>query len=159
MQTQTAYDLAKQGLLRPADRRIPILYSIKCTKFERPYFDLGRKLKSNLKHYIMEKKHEKMCDTFIKMNFIVTEIVCINENENYIVELVDQIGGELKSAATCTKMQLFQYGLFDVNLALLSKHWRLEHILNNIESCRQILDKNKFLLDQKSPHLVQGIKQ
>ncbi|ERL92096.1 hypothetical protein D910_09417 [Dendroctonus ponderosae] len=40
MESQAAYDLAKQGLIRPANAKIPIIYGIKCVEFEGPHFTL-----------------------------------------------------------------------------------------------------------------------
>ena len=41
MQSQAAYELAVQGLVRPADNNIPMIYSIKCVDFKSPEFTLG----------------------------------------------------------------------------------------------------------------------
>ncbi|XP_053988896.1 pseudouridylate synthase TRUB2, mitochondrial [Hylaeus volcanicus] len=40
IQSQAAYDLAVQGLLRPADSNIPMVYTIKCIDFSPPEFTL-----------------------------------------------------------------------------------------------------------------------
>ncbi|KMQ94988.1 putative trna pseudouridine synthase 2-like protein [Lasius niger] len=40
MQSQAAYELAVQGLVRPADNNIPIVYTIKCVDFKSPEFTL-----------------------------------------------------------------------------------------------------------------------
>ncbi|KAE8744304.1 hypothetical protein FOCC_FOCC009027 [Frankliniella occidentalis] len=40
IQSQTAYDLAVKGLLRPADDSFPIIYNIKCVDFTRPFFTI-----------------------------------------------------------------------------------------------------------------------
>ncbi|PSN49976.1 putative tRNA pseudouridine synthase 2 [Blattella germanica] len=40
MQSQTAYDLAVQGLIKPENSKIPLLYSIKCIDFQPPDFTL-----------------------------------------------------------------------------------------------------------------------
>lgn len=48
LQSQAAYDLAVQGLIRPSDRKIPMIYSIKCIDFTPPEFTLGKHLYDNL---------------------------------------------------------------------------------------------------------------
>ncbi|KAH0564380.1 mitochondrial mRNA pseudouridine synthase Trub2 [Cotesia glomerata] len=40
IQSQAAYDLAVQGPIRPADNKVPMLYSIKCIAFDPPDFTL-----------------------------------------------------------------------------------------------------------------------
>lgn len=46
MQSQAAYELAVQGLMRPADNNIPMIYSIKCVDFTSPEFTLGKYIAS-----------------------------------------------------------------------------------------------------------------
>lgn len=42
IQSQAAYELAVQGLVRPADMHIPMIYNIKCIDFTSPEFTLGK---------------------------------------------------------------------------------------------------------------------
>lgn len=123
IQSQAAYDLAVQGPFRPADNKIPIVYSIKCIDFTPPEFTI--------------------------------EVVCVHAYEMYLKAMIHELGQRLHSTATCTYIQCFQYGMFNVDHALLSKYWNAGAIANNIELCHQILNKNKFLLNQQSPTLVQ----
>lgn len=123
IQSQAAYELAVQGPVRPADSRIPMIYTIKCTHFEPPDFTL--------------------------------EIVCVNEYEMYLKTIIHDLGMRLHSTATCTQIQCFQYGLFNVDNALLSKHWDLQALIRNMKVCQDIIDKNQYLLDQDSPILVE----
>ncbi|XP_046831223.1 mitochondrial mRNA pseudouridine synthase Trub2 [Vespa crabro] len=122
IQSQTAYELAVQGLIRPANSEIPVLYEIKCVNFEPPEFTL--------------------------------EIVCINENEQYLKTLIHELGLELRSTATCTQIQCFRYGLFELQHALLSKKWDIISILENMKVCREILKENDYLINQTSPILI-----
>ncbi|KAF7389934.1 hypothetical protein HZH68_011791 [Vespula germanica] len=103
IQSQTAYELAVQGLIRPAHSEIPVLYEIKCINFQPPEFTLGLKL---------------------------------------------------HSTATCTQIQCFKYGLFELQHALLSKKWDMLSILNNMKICTKILKENDYLVEQTSPILV-----
>lgn len=114
MQSQAAYELAVQGLIRPADKNIPMIYTIKCTDFTSPEFTL--------------------------------EIVCLNADDMYLKTIVHELGMQLRSVATCTEIQCFRYALFDLNIALLKKHWNLQNILDNIQICNDILKKNRYLL-------------
>lgn len=41
MDTERAYELASQGVVRAATESSPIIYSVKCIKFDLPHFDLG----------------------------------------------------------------------------------------------------------------------
>ncbi|KAJ8680739.1 hypothetical protein QAD02_016526 [Eretmocerus hayati] len=83
------------------------------------------------------------------------EVVCINENDAYLKSLASEIGYKLKSTAHCTFLQCTQYGLFNVKDALLSKHWDLQSILDNIQICREILREHPYMLEQEHANLVQ----
>lgn len=122
MQSQAAYELAVQGLIRPAENGVPILYEIKCIHFEPPEFTI--------------------------------EIVCINEYEGYLKTLIHDLGIALHTTATCTQILCFKNGLFDLQQALLSKYWDIEHILKNIHICREILKKNYNLLENTRSTLM-----
>ena len=50
MQSQTAYELATQGLIKPADSKIPIIYSIKSVDFKPPEFTIGKYLNMTTDH-------------------------------------------------------------------------------------------------------------
>ncbi|XP_011685358.1 PREDICTED: probable tRNA pseudouridine synthase 2 [Wasmannia auropunctata] len=126
IQSQSAYELAVQGPVRPGDKNIPMIYNIKCIDFTSPEFTL--------------------------------EIVCINENDMYLKTLVHELGMQLHSVATCTQIQCFRYALFDLNLAILKKHWELGNFCDNIEKCNTIINENMYLLDQDSPILTQRDK-
>lgn len=43
VQSQTAYDLAVQGPLRPSVTNIPLIYSLRCIDLKRPYFIIGKR--------------------------------------------------------------------------------------------------------------------
>jgi hypothetical protein len=42
IQSQAAYELAVQGLIKPANSKIPLLYGIKCIHFQPPDFTIGK---------------------------------------------------------------------------------------------------------------------
>jgi len=42
IQSQTAYELAVKGLIKPANSKIPLLYGIKCIHFQPPDFTIGK---------------------------------------------------------------------------------------------------------------------
>ncbi|XP_045760532.1 mitochondrial mRNA pseudouridine synthase Trub2 [Maniola jurtina] len=121
MDSQTTYDLASEGLLRPANSKLPVIYGIKCVHFDPPNFTL--------------------------------EIQSVNEYDKYLWTLVHDLGVQLKTVAHCTGVQCIRQGKFDLRLALLRKHWQMEHLLNNMDECRQILEENEHLLKPKSAQL------
>lgn len=41
LQSQTAYELAAKGPIRPMDSKTPVIYGIKCVEFDPPNFTLG----------------------------------------------------------------------------------------------------------------------
>ncbi|KAJ8734442.1 hypothetical protein PYW08_013692 [Mythimna loreyi] len=118
MNSQITYDLASQGLIRPADNKLPVIYGMKCVYFNPPNFTL--------------------------------EIQSVNEYDKYLWTLVHDLGVQLKSTAYCTAVQCIRQGKFDVDLALLRKHWTLEHIADNMNMCQDILDANERLLKPES---------
>ncbi|XP_033228000.1 mitochondrial mRNA pseudouridine synthase Trub2 [Belonocnema kinseyi] len=93
------------------------------------------------------------CVDFQSPEFTI-EIVCINENEMYLKSIIHELGMEMKSTATCSQIHCFQYGIFNVEQALLTKSWNLRSILESIESCDELLRKNSFLLEQEHPNLI-----
>ncbi|XP_012253904.2 pseudouridylate synthase TRUB2, mitochondrial [Athalia rosae] len=93
------------------------------------------------------------CIEFTPPEFTL-ELVCINEYEMYLKTLIHDIGIQLHSVATCTKIQCFKYGLFTSEHALLQKHWDVRNILANMELCQTIIDNNQYLLHQDSPILI-----
>ncbi|OTF78264.1 tRNA pseudouridine synthase-like protein [Euroglyphus maynei] len=66
-------------------------------------------------------------------------VQCRNEHEDFLAELVNEIGIALKSCARCTGIRLIQYGPFTVEHSLLQKHWTLENLIENIHECQGIL--------------------
>lgn len=112
--SQKAYDLASQGILRPANKTMPpILYGVKCIDFNLPDFTL--------------------------------EIHAINEFDNYLAELINDIGIQLKSTAVCTHIHRLRYGHFTLADTLLNRDWYLEPILKNMEDCKKSLTVNNLL--------------
>ncbi|PZC79648.1 hypothetical protein B5X24_HaOG216172 [Helicoverpa armigera] len=118
MDSQTTYELASKGLIRPVDNKIPVIYGIKCVYFNSPNFTL--------------------------------EIQSVNEYEKYFWTLIHDLGVQLKSTAYCTAVQCIRQGKFDVDLALLRKHWTLEHLVDNMNTCAEILEENEHLLNPTS---------
>lgn len=88
----------------------------------------------------------------IKKN--VSEIQSVNEYDKYLWALIHDLGVQLKSSAYCTGVQCIRQGKFKLDHALLRKHWKLEHIINNLDQCRQIFEDNEQILLQHSSHLM-----
>lgn len=42
IQSQAAYELAAQGPIRPDESNIPLIYSMRCIDFKKPYFTIGK---------------------------------------------------------------------------------------------------------------------
>lgn len=78
----------------------------------------------------------------------------MNENEVYLTNLVNDIGLKLHSSAHCTAIQCIRHSCFTVEEALLKKHFTLQEILDNMERCNQLLEKNRHLLHQHSARLT-----
>lgn len=94
------------------------------------------------------------CVEFEPPNFTL-EIHCMNEYESYLCHLIHEIGMKLHSSAHCTGIRCLRHGCFTVDDALLRKHWTLQGIVSNVEHCKQLLNKNSFLVKQKEAALQQ----
>lgn len=44
MDSQSTYELACQGPIRPANGKLPVIYGIKCVYYEPPNFTLGKQM-------------------------------------------------------------------------------------------------------------------
>ncbi|XP_037558167.1 pseudouridylate synthase TRUB2, mitochondrial-like [Dermacentor silvarum] len=88
----------------------------------------------------------------LDLPYFTLEVSCIHETENYLLQLVHEIGLHLHSCAICHRVRLVRYGLFNTDLALLRKHWTLENILRNIQDCQPLVAQE--LLEPHSPHFI-----
>lgn len=88
----------------------------------------------------------------LDLPYFTLEVSCIHETENYLLQLVHEIGLHLHSCAICHRVRLVRYGLFNTDLALLRKHWTLENILRNIQDCQPLVAQE--LLEPHSPHII-----
>ncbi|KAI0227405.1 Mitochondrial mRNA pseudouridine synthase Trub2 [Lamellibrachia satsuma] len=84
------------------------------------------------------------------------EVHAINEQSDYLAELVHELGLEMKASAVCKLVRRIRYGHFTLTHALLRKHWNLEAILENIDYCRplvaqQRLQRQRQLVEQQFP--------
>jgi len=78
------------------------------------------------------------CIHFEPPNFTL-EIHCINENQKYLSTLVHELGLELKTTAVCVQMRCTRYGYFKLQDSLLRNSWDLDHVMENMVTCRDIL--------------------
>uniref|UniRef100_A0A0V0GD68 Putative pseudouridine synthase n=1 Tax=Triatoma dimidiata TaxID=72491 RepID=A0A0V0GD68_TRIDM len=120
-QSQEAYELAVSGLVRPANSKIPIIYSCKCVEFNLPEFTI--------------------------------EVQCINEYEAFLMALIHSIGLKLRSAATCTAIHCIRHSFFNLDSALLKKHWTLQNVMKNLVDNRKLIKQQKEI-----SQLIKNIK-
>lgn len=67
------------------------------------------------------------------------QISCINEDGNYLKQVIHDIGLKLKTVAVCTQMRCIRHGPWTLEYALLRKHWSLENIINNINKSSHLM--------------------
>lgn len=77
------------------------------------------------------------------------ELHAINEYNNYLAQLVNDIGLQLKTTAVCTHLHRLRYGVFTLEYALLLKQWHLQDIMRNIKKCRRLLTPKNLMTDVK----------
>jgi tRNA U55 pseudouridine synthase TruB len=69
------------------------------------------------------------------MIFVLLEIHCINENEEYFAIMIHDLGLTLKTTAVCKQIRCIRYGCFTVEDALLRKHWSLKYLPDHMSLC------------------------
>ncbi|KAF2894349.1 hypothetical protein ILUMI_11827 [Ignelater luminosus] len=84
------------------------------------------------------------------------EVHCINEYEMYLKALMQEIGMKLHSTAHCTGIQCIRHSYFNLDHALLQKHWTLQNIITNLEECNDIIEEHKDLTIQENIALQYG---
>ncbi|XP_056644810.1 pseudouridylate synthase TRUB2, mitochondrial [Diorhabda sublineata] len=87
------------------------------------------------------------CIDFQAPNFTL-EIQCVNEDEQFLINLIHEIGLKLHSTAHTTGIKCIRHSCFKLEHTLLPKHWTLEHIVNNMDMCNEMLRKNEQILKQ-----------
>lgn len=85
------------------------------------------------------------CTEFNSPEFTL-EIVCMNETEMYLKEIIHEMGLRMNSTATCTKIHCMQYAVFDLKSALVKYDWTLANFQKQMKTCKQLLQQNYFLL-------------
>lgn len=75
---------------------------------------------------------------YLELPYFTIEVQCINETEMYLKALIHDIGMKMKSTAHCISVQCIRIGQFGIEHTLLSKHWRLQHLLENLVKCTKI---------------------
>lgn len=58
LQSQTAYEIASRGLIRPVKKDVPVIYGIKCVKFHRPEFVIEVQTINENEEYLCSLIHE-----------------------------------------------------------------------------------------------------
>lgn len=74
--------------------------------------------------------------------FLELEITCLNENWDFLVQFVSELGLLMKTNAVCHSVRCIRYGFFDLEGALLPKHVELQNVLQNIWTNKQLCDAN-----------------
>lgn len=74
----------------------------------------------------------------------------------YLKTLIQEIGMRLNSTAHCTGIQCIRHSYFNLDHALLQKHWTLQNIISNLEECNAIIEEHKDLTAQENIALQYG---
>ncbi|KFD48668.1 hypothetical protein M513_10452 [Trichuris suis] len=80
----------------------------------------------------------------LRRPFFTLEVQCINESDNCLKTLIHEIGLSMKTVASCVSIKKVRDGPFDLDHCLLEKHWTLENIINNIDTCQQVMECVKY---------------
>ena len=139
LQSQRAYEMAASGLIRPRLNSAPVIYDIKCIDFSSPDFTLG-KLSFLFLWFVMWL----YCVDYFYC-FVIIEVTCVNEDEDYLLGIILDIGNQLKNVASTVSIRCIRVGYFSVELALLKKHFTLDNIIENMKSCYETIERSKQL--------------
>lgn len=71
---------------------------------------------------------------------MIAEIVIVNEEEDYLLSLIDEVGIRAKNMAVGSSIRCLRSSVFSVEDALLEKHWNVQNVLTNMDSCRRKLE-------------------
>ncbi|ESO83872.1 hypothetical protein LOTGIDRAFT_222302 [Lottia gigantea] len=77
------------------------------------------------------------------------EIHSINERKEYFMNLIHELGLQLKSTAVCTQVRRVRFGHFTLDHALVQDQWNLYEIINNFDKCHPELHPDKLLIGSK----------
>lgn len=72
----------------------------------------------------------------------MTEIVIVNEEEDYLLGLVHEIGMRAHNIAVGSSIRCIRCSIFSSEDALLEKHWNIQNVLHNMDLCRRKLETN-----------------
>jgi mitochondrial mRNA pseudouridine synthase TRUB2 len=65
LQSQAAYELAAQGPIRPYKAKIPVIYSLRCIEYKKPYFTIGKVYQPQISFY----KIKEIMNCFFSQKF------------------------------------------------------------------------------------------
>lgn len=89
------------------------------------------------------------CIEFNRPEFTL-EIQAMNASEEYLCNIIAEIGLQLRSVAHCTKIRCTRYGFFTYQDSLLRAKWRPQHLLQNMVLCQEIISANPSMLSDES---------
>ncbi|XP_070532133.1 pseudouridylate synthase TRUB2, mitochondrial-like [Ptychodera flava] len=84
------------------------------------------------------------CLHFENPDFTI-EMECVKEEGAFLRKMAHEIGLEMKSAAVATQVRRISQGPFNLEHALLKKHWKLDYISEAIQICKPLVKKKKVL--------------
>ncbi|XP_041481696.1 mitochondrial mRNA pseudouridine synthase Trub2-like [Lytechinus variegatus] len=73
------------------------------------------------------------------------EVTTYADTAQYLRKVVHDIGQELKSSAIATQVRRTHDGPFNIDNALLKKHWKLNHIAEAIKECRRLVRPSELV--------------
>ena len=76
------------------------------------------------------------------------------EDCNYLRRLIHLLAVHMKTGAVCTQVRRIRYGHFNLDHALLHKHWTTEHIRDNIALCQPLVTGKKLFVDGQSQEIT-----
>lgn len=85
------------------------------------------------------------CIEFNRPEFTL-EIHAMNTSEEYLCNLIAEIGLQMRSMAHCTKLRCTRYGYFTFEDSLLRGKWRAQNMLHNMELCRKRVSEHPSML-------------
>ncbi|KAI5741948.1 hypothetical protein M8J77_001440 [Diaphorina citri] len=156
---RTLYDRVKYEFIRP-DHVDKVLASFQATYQRRMFQQAGVRLNSQeaydvacqgpIRPALLKEPvvYGLKCVHFKPPDFTI-EVHCIGEYEEFLIRLIYDLGTKLRSAAICTSIQCIRFAQFGLEHSLLRKHWRVQHVIENIAHNETLVDK----MDPMRPQL------
>lgn len=77
------------------------------------------------------------------------EVQAMNVNEQYLSNMINTMGIQLRTAAHCSKIRCTRVGFFTYKQSLLRSHWNLQNVIQNMHECQKIWNEHPSMVSEE----------